>query len=300
MNTRAKPRILIIGDQGQVGWELQRAVATLGDVYAIGRNTKPVSVDLAHPDTICKAVEATNPDWIINAAAYTAVDRAEEEPELAMAINGTALGILAEQAKIVGATLIHYSTDYVFDGNASEPYAEESPTSPLSVYGKTKLAGEKAIQAVAGQYLIFRTSWVYGYRGHNFLMTMQRLAQQREALTIVDDQIGAPTWCRHIADATSQIVAQCVANPGLLDDGKRGLYHLSSAGRTTWYGFSQSIVESMRAVGEKVTLKSIAPITTKEYPLPASRPLFSLLNNQKLNEEFGIYMPSWDAALAHR
>ncbi len=291
-----KTRILIIGDQGQVGWELQRSMATLGDVIAIGRKTQPIAIDLADPDTIRKAVREIKPDWIINAAAYTAVDKAEEEHELAMAVNGTAPGILAEEAKAISASLIHYSTDYVFDGKATEPYKEESPTNPLSVYGKTKLAGEKAVKAVDGRYLIFRTSWVYGFRGHNFLMTMRRLAQEREELRIVDDQYGAPTWCRHIAEATSQAVSQCVVNSDLVDE-KRGLYHLSSDGMTTWYGFSRLIFELMLEAGEKILLQSVKPITTEEYPLPAPRPGYSTLDNTKLRHHFGVVLPDWKLVL---
>lgn len=300
MNKITKSRILIIGNQGQVGWELQRTMATLGDVFALGRNTAPISMDLTNPNSIRKAVREIKPDWIINAAAYTAVDKAEEELELAMAVNGAAPGILAEEAKAIGATLVHYSTDYVFDGTATEPYKEGSPTNPLSVYGKTKLAGEQAIEAVGGQYFIFRTSWVYGFRGHNFLLTMQRLAKEREELKIVDDQFGAPTWCRHIAEATSQIVAQCLANrlanPQWVN-AKKGLYHLSSAGKTTWCGFTREIVKGMQKAGDRVVVKSIRPITTKEYPLPALRPAFSLLNNSKVNNNFGIYLPSWKTAI---
>ncbi|QYZ67179.1 MAG: dTDP-4-dehydrorhamnose reductase [Gammaproteobacteria bacterium (ex Lamellibrachia satsuma)] len=292
-----KTRFLIIGDQGQVGWELQRSMATLGDVIAIGRRTKSSILDLVDPDVIRKAVREINPDWIINAAAYTSVDKAEEEHELAMAVNGTAPGILAEEAKAIKATLIHYSTDYVFDGKATEPYKEESPTNPLSVYGKTKLAGEKAVEAVDGRYLIFRTSWVYGNRGQNFLMTMRRLAQEREGLKIVDDQYGAPTWCRHIAEATSQAVSQCVVNPDLVDE-KRGLYHLSSDGMTTWYGFSRSIFELMREADEKILLQSVKPIATEEYPLPAPRPGYSVLDNAKLRHHFGLVLPDWELVLA--
>jgi len=295
MNLIIKPRILIIGDQGQIGWELQRTMATLGDVVAIDLDTKPIAIDLAEPDSIRKAVREIRPDWIINAAAYTAVDKAEEEPELVMAVNGIAPGILAEEAKALGASFIHYSTDYVFDGAATEPYGEDSPANPLSVYGKTKLAGERAVQAIDGQYFIFRTSWVFGYRGHNFLMTMRRLAQEREELKIVNDQYGAPTWCRHIAEATSQIVSQCMADPALINK-KQGLYHMSSAGKTTWYEFAKAIFDDMREAGDKLAVKKIMPIMTNEYPLTAVRPMFSVLNNAKLRTEFGIFMPDWNVA----
>jgi len=271
-------------------------MATLGDVFTVGRNTAPTAIDLANPSSIRAVIQEIKPDWIINAAAYTAVDKAEQESELAMVINGVAPGILAEEAKAIGATLVHYSTDYVFDGTATELYKEDNPTNPLSVYGETKLSGEKAIQAVDGQYFIFRTSWVYGCRGQNFLLTMQRLAKERTELNIVDDQCGAPTWCRHIAEATSQVMTQCVMNSSLAKE-KTGLYHLSSAGKTTWYGFTRAIVDSMRKAGEAVAVKSIQAITTEEYPLPALRPMFSLLDNSKLNRTFGIYIPNWDAAI---
>lgn len=295
MKKITKPCILIIGDKGQVGWELQRTMATLGDVVAIGRNTKPISIDLLDPDSIRKAVGEINPDWIINAAAYTAVDKAEEEPEQAMAVNGLAPGILAEEAKALGVPIIHYSTDYVFDGTSKEPYKENSLTNPLSVYGKTKLAGEKAVEKVDGQYFIFRTSWVFGFRGNNFLVTMRRLAREREELKIVNDQYGAPTWSRHIAEATSQIVSQCIENPELINK-KRGLYHMSSAGETTWYEFAKAIFDDMREAGEKLIVKKVMPIMTSEYPLAATRPPFSVINNTKLSEEFGIFLPNWNVA----
>ena len=295
MKLKTKPRILIVGDDGQVGWELQRTMATLGDVIAIGLNTKPIAIDLAEPDSIRKVVREIKPDWIINAAAYTAVDKAEEESELAMAVNGLAPGILAEEAKALGVPFIHYSTDYVFDGTATEPYKENSPTNPLNVYGKTKLAGEKAVEIVGGKYFIFRTSWVFGNRGHNFLITMRRLAQEREELKIVNDQYGAPTWCRHIAEATSQIVSQCMINPELVNK-KRGLYHMSSAGKTTWYEFAKAIFDDMQKAGDKLVVKKVIPIATNEYPLAAVRPMFSELNNMKLSVEFGIFMPNWDTA----
>ena len=197
-------RILVTGANGQVGWELQRTLQTLGDVVACDRGT----LDLSDPDSIRGKVREIRPDVIVNAGAYTAVDRAESEPELAMAVNGVAPGVLAEEAKQLGALLLHYSTDYVFDGTKAEPYLESDAPNPVSVYGSSKLAGEKAVEAVGGAYLIFRTSWVYGGRGKNFLLTMLRLAGEREELRVVDDQFGAPTWCRTIAEATAQVVAK--------------------------------------------------------------------------------------------
>ncbi|MDO9064018.1 MAG: dTDP-4-dehydrorhamnose reductase, partial [Sulfuricella sp.] len=228
-------KILLIGKNGQVGWELQRTLATLGDVVAIDRQ----GMDLANPDSIRSAIRIIRPDLIANAAAYTAVDKAESEPELAMAINGIAPGIMAEEAKRLGAAMIHYSTDYVFDGTKTSPYTEEDAPNPLSVYGKTKFAGEQAILAVGIPHLIFRTSWVYGLRGRNFLQTILRLAKERDELKVVDDQIGAPTWSRMIAEATSQILAQSflplTPHPSLLTQ-YGGIYNLTAAGRTSWCG----------------------------------------------------------------
>jgi len=295
-------KILLVGKNGQVGWELQRTLATLGEVVAIDRQ----GMDLANPDSIRGAIRATRPDLIVNAAAYTAVDKAESEPDLAMAINGIAPGIMAEEAKRLGAAMVHYSTDYVFDGTKISPYTEEDAPNPLSVYGKTKLAGERAIQAAGIPHLIFRTSWVYGTRGRNFLLTILRLAKERDELKIVDDQIGAPTWSRMIAEATAQILAQSIlpltSHPSLLTQ-YGGIYNLTAAGRTSWYGFAKAILESMSLQGAHSSLithhpmPKLIPIATPEYPLPAPRPLYSMLSSDKLNRVFGVVLPSWDTSL---
>jgi len=281
-------KILLTGKNGQVGWELQRTLAPLGKIIAVDRQT----LDLSNPDSIRAVIREVKPSLIVNPAAYTAVDKAESEPELAMAINGTAPGIMAEEAKLLGAAMVHYSTDYVFDGSNATPYTEEDAPNPINVYGKTKLAGEDAIRASGVPHLILRTSWVYGMRGKNFLLTIQRLAKERDELKIVADQIGAPTWSRMVAEASAQILAQRGADLGDIS----GLYHLTAAGQTSWHGFTQAIIEHSRS-GEQA-LPRLVPISTAEYPLPAPRPLFSLLSNNKLFKTFGIELPSWADSLA--
>jgi dTDP-4-dehydrorhamnose reductase len=289
------PRILIIGDQGQLAWELQRTLAPLGAIIAAGRSSSPVCIDLTRPVQLQEQVEKIRPDWIINAAGYTAVDRAEQEADLAMSVNGTAPGLLAQTAKRLGAFLVHYSTDYVFDGTASSPYTEEASPNPQSAYGKTKLAGERAIQGEGGEYLILRTSWVYASRGQNFLRTIRRLAREREELRIVADQQGAPTWARHIAEATAHIVARATVNEELRRSCP-GIYHMTSGGCCSWYDFACRIIDFQRR-HEAVVTKTIAPITTKDYPLPAPRPPYSVLDNTKLRHTFGLALPDWDMAL---
>ena len=283
-------KVLITGANGQVGWELQRALAPLGEVLALDHAT----LDLSKPDAIRQAMRHAAPDLIVNAAAYTAVDRAEQEPELAKAVNGVAPGILAEEAQRLNAALVHYSTDYVFDGGKGAPYEEIDATHPLGVYGATKLAGEKAIAAVGCAHLILRTSWVYGARGKNFLLTMQRLARERDELRVVDDQLGAPTWSRMLAEASALMLGQCLHQGGvaarLRDLG--GLYHLSAAGQTSWFGFASAIVQHADKAPR------MTPISTSEYPLPAARPAYSVLNNDKIARRFGIHLPDWRQSLA--
>ena len=288
--------ILVVGAGGQVGWELQRALAPLGAVLAVGQRTSPHAVDLADPDSIRGVVEAVRPAVVVNAAAYTAVDRAEQEPERAMAINGEAPGVLAEQTQAQGGIFVHYSTDYVFDGENPGPYTEEDAPAPLNVYGASKLEGERAVEAVDGRYLILRTSWVYGLRGSNFLRTMLRLAHEREELRIVDDQVGAPTWSRMLAEVTAVLLGRALSEPELLDEAA-GLYHVTAAGRTSWHGFAQRILAQAR-LGAEARFKTLHAIPTSEYPTPAARPRNSLLSNAKLAEEFGIQLPPWDAALS--
>lgn len=283
-------RILITGGAGQLGWELRRTLAIFGEVVAPSRDI----LDLASVDSIVAAVRGVRPSLIVNAAAYTAVDKAESESELAMKINGDAPRILAEEAALRNAALIHYSTDYVFDGRKAEPYREDDEAAPINVYGRTKLAGEQGVMAAKAAHLIFRTSWVYGSRGRNFLLTMLRLAKERKELKVVDDQVGAPTSARLIAEATAGAIAKNFAD-GVLDlDRFRqmgGLYHLTAAGRTTWYGFAQAILTG------KEGMAKVSPIPTSGYPTPARRPQNSVLDNSKLEKQFGFSLPDWKVGL---
>lgn len=278
-------KILLIGKNGQIGWELERALSLHSHVTACSRE----QINLLEIDSSLSFIRHLKPDIIINAAAYTAVDKAEQETTAAMQINGIAPGILAEEAKRLGALLIHYSTDYVFDGSSQRPYRESDPINPLNVYGKSKASGEKAIEAAGGHYFIFRTSWVYGLRGQNFLLTMLRLAKERDTLKIVNDQIGAPTWSRLIAHATADVIRQCndlTAVPS-------GIYHLTCSGTTSWHGFAEAIFKRS-ALASKPT---IIGIPSSEYPTPAKRPAYSVLSNEKIKSAFSIEMPSWEAAL---
>lgn len=283
-------RILVTGKTGQVGYELERSLQGLGEIIAVDRS----QMDLSNLDQVREVIRAVKPTLIVNPAAYTAVDKAESEPELAMLINGEAPGVMAVEARKLGAALIHYSTDYVFDGSKASPYTEDDPTCPINVYGRSKLAGEQAIQAAGVKHLILRTSWVYGMRGKNFLLTIRRLAQERDALSIVADQHGAPTWCRTIADTTAHIVAQGMA-AGQSDDWWRtrsGLYHLTAQGHTTWHGFTEAILADP-SIAKKPTL---TPIMTDDYPLPAKRPRNSVLSSTRLMNTF-CGLPDWDGAL---
>lgn len=288
MREGVPPKILVIGKNGQVGWELCRTVATLGSMVAMDLP----EIDLASPDSIRSTVRAVNPTIVINAAAYTAVDKAESEPDRAMTINGVAPGVLAEEAKRIGAALIHYSTDYVYDGTKHEPYVETDPTAPPNVYGRTKLAGDRAIEAVGVPHLILRTSWIYGWRGQNFLLTMLRLARERGELKVVDDQYGAPTWARYIAEGTAQIVAQGRGDPVGFIDSVSGVYHLTCSGGTTWFGFMKAILEADPRRHEHM-VKKMVPIATAEYPTPACRPAWSVLSSVRSREVFGIQLPDW-------
>lgn len=312
------PRILILGRNGQVGWELSRALAPLGTITSVD----VPQVDLADPDSLFRCVRAVAPHIIVNAAAYTAVDKAESEPELAMKINGIAPGILAEEAKRTGALLVHYSTDYVFDGTKAEPYLETDHPNPLSTYGRTKQAGDQAVQQVDGLHLIFRLCWVYGARGHNFLRTIQRLAGEREELRVVRDQVGCPTWCRLIAETTAHVLACCLFRSAPQDPPPpashqqstisnlpciplsfdssishlRGIYHLAASGSCSWHDFASAIVRQMPP--ENRRCHAVAPITTAEYPTPARRPANSVLNCDKLHRTFGLRLPPWDQTLS--
>lgn len=283
-------KILLTGKTGQVGYELERSLQGLGEIIALDRS----QMDLANLDQVRDVIRQIKPNLIINPAAYTAVDKAESEPELAMRINGTAPGVMAEEAKKLGAAMVHYSTDYVFDGTKSTPYLETDPTCPINVYGATKLAGEQAIQAVGIPHLILRTSWVYGMYGKNFLLTMLRLAQERDELRIVADQYGAPTWCRTIADTTAHIVAQAKGEKRPQDwwQDRSGLYHLTSQGQTTWHGFTQAILENSILAKKPI----LTPILTQDYPLPAKRPAYSSLSCERLTNTF-CGLPAWENAL---
>ena len=289
-------KILLTGKNGQVGWELQRTLASLGNVIAVGHR----EMDLADPDSIRKIIRDVRPGLIVNAAAYTAVDKAESEPNLAMAVNGVAPGVMAEEARRLNAVVIHYSTDYVFDGAKEHPYAEDDAPNPLNVYGRTKLAGEQAIQAAGAPHLILRTSWVYGARGRNFLLTILRLAREKSELKIVDDQVGAPTWSRLLAEVTSQMVVQFfspLCRPGVSLADISGIYHVTPAGSTSWHGFAAKILEGASRQAIPAAPKLI-PIPTAEYPLPATRPRNSCLSNEKLARTFGLAASAWEESLA--
>jgi dTDP-4-dehydrorhamnose reductase len=288
----SKSRVLVFGRTGQLGWELRHKLACLGPVATVGSP----DVDFAQPDTIRDAVRAAEPAVIVNAAAYTAVDKAESEPEQAMAINGVAPGVLAEEAKRAGALLVHYSTDYVFDGTKQGAWVETDVPNPLNVYGKTKLAGDEAIAAVGCDQLIFRTSWVYGARGNNFLLTMLRMSKERAELRVVDDQTGAPTSSECIAQATADIVAQVLGPVGGGLQGRSGIYNLACCGATTWFGFAKALIERSGSLGAG-TPKMI-PIPTSEFPRPATRPINSRLSGARLEDAFGVRMPDWEDALA--
>tara|TARA_R110001583_G_scaffold149274_1_gene301256 strand:+ start:55704 stop:56591 length:888 start_codon:yes stop_codon:yes gene_type:complete len=287
-------KILLLGKDGQVGWELQRALAPLGELVALGRQGRDgLSGDLSDPAALRATVDAVAPDVIVNAAAHTAVDKAESEAELAQRINAEAPGVLAQAAASRGAVLVHYSTDYVFDGSGSTPWQEDDATGPLSVYGRSKLDGEEAIRASGCRHLIFRTSWVYAARGGNFARTMLRLAAERERLTVIADQIGAPTGAELIADVSAHAVRSLRARPEL-----SGTYHLAAAGETSWHGYAEFVIEAARARGVALKVGEIAPIPTTDYPTPATRPLNSRLDTTRLSAAFGLSLPPWQDGVA--
>lgn len=286
-------RILIFGRIGQVGWELRHRLACLGQVSAVGYP----DVDFTRTDSIRAAVHAVRPTIIVNAAAYTAVDKAEVEPELAAAINATGPGLLAEEARRLGSLLVHYSTDYVFDGTKVGEWTETDEPNPLNVYGQTKLAGDLAIQDSGCEHLIFRTSWVYGARGSNFLRTMLRLARERSELRIVDDQIGSPTASECIAQATANVLAQVIAPGGAGIDGRSGIYNLTSSGETSWFGFAKTLL-NQAASRFPIKIPNLVPITTDEYPTAARRPANSRLSCRRIEQTFGVTMPHWEQALS--
>ncbi|NIF76630.1 dTDP-4-dehydrorhamnose reductase [Paraburkholderia sp. Cy-641] len=287
-------RIMLTGCNGQVGWELRRALAPLGEVIAFDRN----GADLAKPELLASVAASVRPHAIVNAAAYTAVDNAESDVDLAHCVNAEAVGVLAEAARKHNALMIHYSTDYVFEGVSSQPYVETDTVAPLNSYGISKLAGERAIESIGGDWLTLRTTWVYGCRGQNFLHTMLRLAGERETLRVVADQTGSPTSARMIGDLTAHVLAKA-QRERLTGEFESGLFHMTAAGQTTWHGFASAIVEAARASG-KVAIKTntIEPIGSDAWPTLARRPKYSVLDNSKFDQRFGLARLDWREGLA--
>ena len=287
----ARLKILLLGKNGQVGWELQRSLSALGDVSAIGS----LEADFRQPRAVRDLVLRRRPDVIVNAAAYTAVDKAEDDAKNAQLINAATPALLADAASSLRALLVHYSTDYVFDGSGHSPRDESAATGPLSVYGRTKLEGELAIQASACSHLIFRTSWVYAARGGNFAKTMLRLAQERDQLNVIDDQVGAPTGADLIADITALAIHQTLRDPA-----KSGLYHLVAAGQTTWNGYARYVLEHAKEAGAQLKAgpKAVHAVPTASFPTPAQRPLNSRLDTHKLQSVFGLHLPPWQQGVS--
>ena len=288
-------KILLLGRNGQVGWELQRALAPLGELVALDAHSPaPRRADLSKPEELAATVREVSPDIIVNAAAHTAVDRCEGEPDRARTINAEAPGVLAREARTAGAWLLHYSTDYVFDGSGTEPWREDSPTGPLSVYGRTKLEGENAIRASGCRHLILRTSWVYAARGANFAKTMLRLAKERDRLTVIDDQIGAPTGADLLADLSAHALRMAQDRPSV-----SGTYHAVAAGQTSWHGYARHVIEFARTAGEpiKVAAGAVEAVPTSAFPTPARRPANSRLDTARLRDTFGFALPSWQTGV---
>ncbi len=287
--------ILLFGKGGQVGWELQRSLSVLGAVTALDFDSTEHCGDFSRPESVAETVRALRPDVIVNAAAHTAVDKAESEPELARTLNATTPGLLAEEAARLGGLLVHYSTDYVFDGSGTRPWAEADVPAPLSVYGRTKLEGEQRIQASGARHLILRTSWVYAARGGNFAKTMLRLAQERDRLTVIDDQWGAPTGADLLADATAHAIRQLQQRP---EDA--GLYHLVAAGETNWHAYARYVIEQAQRIRPelKITARDVAAVPTSAFPTPAVRPHNSRLDTRRFQDTFGLVMPHWQAGIA--
>ncbi|MCI9873341.1 dTDP-4-dehydrorhamnose reductase [Pseudomonas atacamensis] len=286
-------KILLLGKNGQVGWELQRSLAPLGELVALDRHVVDgLSGDLSNLESLRATIRQIKPDVIVNAAAYTAVDKAESETGLADRVNGLASGVMSEEAASLGAWLVHYSTDYVFSGQGVTPWQETDAVAPVNHYGSSKLAGEQAIIASGCNHLIFRTSWVYGARGNNFAKTMLRLAKDRETLSVIADQIGAPTGADLIADVTALAIQQVTKQPELA-----GLYHLAAAGEVSWHGYASLVIDFAKAQGEELAVTTVSPIETTAYPTPAHRPLNSRLNTQKLRNNFSLHLPDWQSGV---
>jgi dTDP-4-dehydrorhamnose reductase len=296
----ARPRILVTGGSGQVGEALRRTLASLGEIAA----PSSAELDLTDADSIRKAMKTLQPRWVVNAGAHTAVDKAESEPERAMAINATAPAVFADEAKKIGAAVLHYSTDYVFDGSRAGPYVETDATGPLNEYGRSKLAGEMALSSSGAGHIVFRTSWVYGATGNNFVKSMLRLSREREHLRIVGDQHGGPTWSYELARMTAHVIEQL---EGVIAQGRcslqeavlpvSGIYHATGSGTTTWYGFAAQAIAELQKLQPGSKLASVEPISTAEYPTPAKRPMNSALDCGKLERVFGWRMPQWQDSL---
>lgn len=288
-------RILLFGKNGQVGWELQRSLSSMGKLVALDVDDQELCGDFTHPDGIIQTIHEISPDVIVNAAAYTAVDKAESEPELARTINVLAPEILAQESRKLGAWLIHYSTDYVFEGNGIKPWKETDPTVPLNVYGSTKSEGEKAIFNSGCLHLIFRTSWVYSARGKNFAKTMIRLAREHDHLTVIDDQIGAPTGADLLADVTTHSIRTALRQPQV-----SGLYHLTAKGEISWYGYARFVLDIVRQAGIKLKVapESVLPVSTDKFSQPARRPGNSRLDTRKIESTFDLTMPLWQTGVA--
>ncbi len=283
-------KILLLGKDGQLGWELQRSLSLLGEVVALGHHSADLAADFTQPERLAETVRTVRPQLIVNAAAHTAVDRAESEPELARLINATAPGVLAREAQALGAWLVHYSTDYVFDGSGQQPWSEADTPAPLNVYGRSKLEGEEAIRAACPRHLILRTSWVYSARGQNFAKTMLRLAQERELLTVIDDQVGAPTGAELLADVTAMALRMLPQRPELA-----GLYHLSAGGQTSWHGYAQHVIEQARVLRPELPLKvrELRAVPSSAFASAARRPHNSRLDTHRLQAAFGVRLPEW-------
>ena len=287
-------KVLLLGKGGQVGWELQRSLAPLGELVALDFDSTDFNADFSHPEQLAETVLKVRPDVIVNAAAHTAVDKAESEPDFARKLNATSPGVVAEAANQIGALMVHYSTDYVFDGSGSKPWREDDATGPLSVYGRTKLEGEQLVAVNCPRHLIFRTSWVYAARGGNFAKTMLRLAKERERLTVIDDQFGAPTGAELLADVTAHAIRAT-----LQDEKKAGLYHLVAGGETSWHGYAKFVVEQaqLAAVELKASPSTVDAVPTSAFPTPATRPQNSRLDTSKLQSTFGLTLPHWQAGV---
>jgi len=284
--------ILLFGKTGQVGWELQRALAPLGNVIALDVHSKEYCGDFSNPEGIAETVRRIKPDVIVNAAAHTAVDKAESEPDFAQLLNATSVEAIAKEAALIGAWLVHYSTDYVFPGDGDKPWSEDDAAGPLNTYGETKLAGEIAVQKHCPKHLIFRTSWVYAGKGNNFAKTMLRLAKDREELSIINDQFGAPTGAELLADCTAHAITTAMRKPEVA-----GLYHLVASGITTWFDFANVVFTEAQSAGYELALKQTHPVATSAYPTPARRPNNSRLDNSKFQQTFDLTLPRWDVGV---